>query len=1242
MNSEHTGQSRTMALMHPSGRRRRRGRLGWLLAAGWVAAAVPAWAIGPERLLPVPQEIEMADESLAESDAPVELIAVPEFGSQAISTNAIELESGLEGGAATNATGTNDVTIVTPAKSKMYAALLEVHDKEYAKAIPKLEEAINEDPSLLPAWQALGWSYLAVGRKDDLRKLWERLLALAPNEPLAYNNLAMLAAGSGETERASVLYRKSLELNPDQNAIRFNYCRTLLWQGKYNEAIPSLSGLLDQDPDRIDIRLELARALTFQQKYDEALVHLNVVCEQFPDSVPYAVTRAQNLLYAGDLQLATEEAQHILEMDPDNTKALSLMADIAEFSNKPEDAAKELRKLADRTQDKLMKTQILYRLALLLQDLHASNPWRYPLRDIIAVASEGVKSDPRNVDMRLILCELLGEDRQYGAAGNEFETVLKDFNGNNLRAKYGLTDIYCARGQSDEAMKLLRDTLAKFDPYDPYRYYYLARLEYDRGNYFEALQMLERLEKEGARGAVFILLYHGLSDSECTSMTSVRQLREHLQALQRAGFKFIAPDQIPAYFEDRPPPPESKAEPILNRWWHWIRYSFTGKNKPKPPALRDYHPDKVVCVTFDDGLRSSLFFGTPIAEELDTRFGLYIPLNGVQRHSPYAASWEELRRYQTTGCWTYGSHLADAHLRIPIDAEGYLAASLPNQMWDKARNRQETLRAYQARMHGEFRTSRETIIKEIGLNSNDCRIVAYPYGDIGQMGVCNVRNVGNVCETILNGAHRNYDMGLLQSRFGYAVKGDNPMLYQRYPPMPREGGKQVVKQAFENHPVFLARRMRAEIAALQGKPNLAVQMMDELNRDGYPEPSLKELRKYVRERLAGDIQQPQAETAESKREQRWLALAHPYVGGNFNATRDNVVIDEWHLVGQGGVNINPRLTVEALGGIGRIDQTITTVTPSTTRTLQGTTNRFTTITTVNGTTSYKETTTITYVPVTNQTSTTFTEDFKADERMGGLRLNYRIPGGTVLFGELRQRSFTAKPQTNWQETITNINGVVVTNIGPATFTDDSEIVGALELQLKPLLALDVSARFEHDVIPSAHSIITYNSGALRGLWRMFDWWNLEADGEYTLLSDNNTMLRMMANTEWLLSEKQGMHIGMQYQFITAEDASIEYWTPYWQQRFYLTARMQRSFFANYTSVRARVGWSKESMRPQQEQINPDPEQPGWNAVVGVDGSLRRNLFGHLDAYAQFSVNFIQDFTERNVVVGLIYDFEGQR
>lgn len=674
----------------------------------------------------------------------------------------------------------------------------------------------------------------------------------------------------------------------------------------------------------------------------------------------------------------------------------------------------------------------------------------------------------------------------------------------------------------------------------------------------------------------------------------------------------------------------------------WLKYSFTGKGLEKPMTLREFSPEKVACVTFDDARNSSLFFGTPVAEELNTRFGLFIPECNVSRNITYAASWEDLRRYNNSGYWTMGSHLMDASKPSPINEEGTLQYPLPNQMWDPARNHTETLRTYLSRIKREFKDSREIIIRELGMESNECRTVAYPFGEVGQENFCNIRNVDNPCHTILNEASKNYDVGFVQSQHGYAVYGDNPMLYQRREPAHRDNGQDVVRHAMEHHPVFLARRMRAEYAALNGKPYLAADMIKELERDGYPEASLEELKTYTRGKLAGNIEQPEKATGESKREWRWIALEHPFVGGDFDARRDNSAIDQWNLTGRVGVNVNPRLTVELVGGIGSIEQTINVRTNFTYDSVKATTNRVITTTIMNGSNYYSDSITITYDQVKISTNMAYSEKFKADEEMAGLRMHLNIPGGSLLFGELRQRTFTAKAQTDWVKTITNINGTTVTNIGPATFNEETEIVGAVEFQCKPVLALDVAVRYEHDVIPSAHTIVTYDKGALRGAWRVTDWWNIEGSAAYSFLSDTNTALQIGLLTDWLVSERQGIYLGMMYQFNTFEDDSIEYWSPYWRQRYALTARVQRSYGDSFTRVRAQVGWNNEKLRPETSQSNPYAEESGWSPLVGVEASVRRNLFRHLDIHGDFGVSFLQDYTEYSLNVGLVFDFEGKR
>lgn len=392
----------------------------------------------------------------------------------------------------------DDLITVGPIRQKLYEALVNVQEENYAQAIPKLEWVLKEDPSQMLAWQSLGWAYLGMDRKNDALQLWGRLQALAPNEPMSYNCLAMAASDMGDNARAEDLYRRSLELDPDQDHTRFNYYKTLVWQGKLDEAIPGLKELLAKDPGRTDVRRMLAQALIAPHNYEQALEHWENLTRQFPDNSEFALSLAMNLLLLGDVEIAAAEAQRVLEMDPENIMAANMLADIAEFSNKPEKAVVELRKRIDTMDDKATKSVFLLRLASLLNEMNTVNPAEYPLTRAIAVAGEAVDANPLYTSARLFMGELLAADRQYSAARKVYEYVLKEHNRDNIRAKIGLFEICIATHQLDEAEKWLKDVQTRFDPYNPYRYYHLARLEFERGNYADGMMLLDRLEEGGS------------------------------------------------------------------------------------------------------------------------------------------------------------------------------------------------------------------------------------------------------------------------------------------------------------------------------------------------------------------------------------------------------------------------------------------------------------------------------------------------------------------------------------------------------------------------------------------------------------------------------------------------------------------------------------------------------------------------------------------------------------------------
>ena len=93
---------------------------------------------------------------------------------------------------------------------------------------------------------------------------------------------------------------------------------------------------------------------------------------------------------------------------------------------------------------------------------------------------------------------------------------------------------------------------------------------------------------------------------------------------------------------------------------------------------------------------------------------------------------------------------------------------------------------------------------------------------------------------------------------------------------------------------------------------------------------------------------------------------------------------------------------------------------------------------------------------------------------------------------------------------------------------------------------------------------------------------------------------------------------------------------------YWVGQVQRSYGDSFTRVRALVGWNNEDLRPEETRNNPYAEESGWSPMVGVEGSVRRNLFRHIDIHGDFGVSFLQDYTEYRLNVGLVFDFEGKR
>ncbi len=1116
----------------------------------------------------------------------------------------------------------------TLAEAKYYEARDDIALGEYKVAIPKLEWVIANEPTLLKAWETLGWAYWRVGRKDDMFRLWKRLETIVPFSPTAHNLLAKVYVNQGQMQLAEQHLRKSLELDPTQYEARFTLARVILWQGRAGEAIPMFRELVREKPERMDVQVQLARALDADRQYEESLDIWAMARASEPTNITYLIHEAFARLRVGDLPAAREMGEEIVRQNEQQTEGWVILADVAEYGDPPADAAKELRRIADKTENKTLKLGFIDRLAQLQLRLFQDNPADYPVNDVIKTVQRAIDLAPQNVNFRLFQGELYLMNGNYRDAEDRFKEVLDKFNPHNRRAHQGLFQTYLAWHKYEAAEKYLRE-MESFDPDDPFRYYFRALFELGRGRYEDAHEALNNLEREGARGAVFTLLYHGLTTSEFMAAPTARSFREHMLALKKAGYKFVTPEQIPAFFDGLKDAPKPKSQ----SWWQSglrsVHTAWTGEENDLA-TLEDHSPERVVCVTFDDGLRSSFRWATPVAEELDIAFSMHIPIGNILHYDPTICSWDELRKYRDTGRWSFGSHLIDASTLAPVDKEGDLVRPLPNRIWLPARDRQETLLEYLLRVQREIKGSWEMLARELGLTYANA-YMAYPMGDIGQEDFC---NVDKAIPSILLEADLVYDIAFRQSQFGFSVKGDNPLLYQRHEMERGEDGQDVLRFAFENHPVQLARRMRAELAALQGKPYLALRMIELMRRDGAPDSVIAGVMEYVDTHLANKIQQPKQTTRVESEKTPWrLQLKELFLGVGYDYLKDNAYTEEtlWSI--RGGLNVTPQMTLEAFGAAGDYQYAYSSFETVERTRLETNTSVTVTETTQTGTTQTVTTRTRTIEEKKYYTTMVYRTEFKTEETRIGLRGNYKNSEGSVLSGMAFQRAFKSSSPSN------QVDG-------------ESMVGGGVEYFWKPTLVTEASSRLEYNCIPTLPGLVKYYLFGMQGSWDIGDSWELAGIGSYQKNSDHNGIFNVKADSWWLMSERQGIYLGLRAQFVNAEEKNIYYWTPHWLQRGFIMGRIRRSYLQTYFEADFRYGLSREKGWPDEvDRYNQNSAQgelygyyPGenpdkdWEGVVGATLSLRRRFFKHWELQILGSLNDLPDYSERAIRTSLNLNF----
>ncbi|MFQ5512243.1 MAG: tetratricopeptide repeat protein [Candidatus Krumholzibacteriia bacterium] len=138
------------------------------------------------------------------------------------------------------------------------------------QALGQWETARSLDPRNPMYAEAMG---IGLSGTDDeaARSFFELAADLGADTPKFHNNYGLLLKRLGEYRSAESEFGRALELDPGNDAYRFNRAAVLMSAQRYGEAVPLWQSLLSGAPDNRSFRTYLGRALYEEQRFEEVV-----------------------------------------------------------------------------------------------------------------------------------------------------------------------------------------------------------------------------------------------------------------------------------------------------------------------------------------------------------------------------------------------------------------------------------------------------------------------------------------------------------------------------------------------------------------------------------------------------------------------------------------------------------------------------------------------------------------------------------------------------------------------------------------------------------------------------------------------------------------------------------------------------------------------------------------------------------------------------------------------------------
>lgn len=345
--------------------------------------------------------------------------------------------------------------------------LTQVKAREYDKALEAAERYRAKQPQEALPLDLIGLVYMA--KQDEAKAVaaFKQALTIAPGDPSAAINLAMLALKNGNRDEARNLYAQVLKRTPDHLPSLMRLAQLEAMEGRDKPFVEWLERAIKAHPQALEPRVALATYYVRVGQAPEALKLMTEIQELYPND-------PATLAVIGEAQLANNQEsnaiatfQKLVKLQPKSVHAHYLLAAAYSQANQASEFGKQLDLVL-----KLDANHFLARVAkarlLVLEN---------KLRPAISILSDLQKTQGRHPDVLALEGLIAMRQQQPQKAAEKYRSALNA----SSRSKFAvdLAEAQWMAGDQQGVLSTLETWLAKH-PDD-------AMARYNVAVYYQAL-----------------------------------------------------------------------------------------------------------------------------------------------------------------------------------------------------------------------------------------------------------------------------------------------------------------------------------------------------------------------------------------------------------------------------------------------------------------------------------------------------------------------------------------------------------------------------------------------------------------------------------------------------------------------------------------------------------------------------------------------------------------------------------